>query len=82
MISTVTISTITTVTTIAAMGLGMAVGAGIVGTLIAFLVTKELTGASQSITAQLSARFLNVSIVPMAIVFAVILAVKVAEILI
>ena len=79
MISTVTVSTITTITTIAAMGL--AVGAGIAGVLIAFLVTKTLTGASQCAPAQLTARFLNVSVVPMMLVFVVTVAVEITRML-
>ena len=81
MVSTVTVSTITTVTTIAAMGLTAAIGVSIVGALIAFLIAKELTATSLSLSSQLTARFLNVSVVPMVLVFAVIVAVKIAEVL-
>ena len=81
MISTVTVSTITTITTIAALGLAAAVGAGIAGVLIAFLVTKVLTGASQSAPAQLTARFLNVGVVPMVLVFIVTVAVEITRML-
>lgn len=81
MVSTVTTSTITTVTTIAALGLTAAISAAAVITLIAFLVTKELASASLSPSSQLTARFFNVGILPMVMAFAVIVGVKIAEVL-
>ena len=81
MITTVTTSTITTVTTIAAMGLAVTIGAAAVIALIAFLTSKEIASASLSSFSQLTARFLNVGILPLVMVFAVIVAVKVAEVL-
>ena len=81
MISTVTTSTVTTVTTIAAMGLTAAITVAIVVTLIAFLSTKELASASRSSSSQMTARFLNVGILPMIMAFVVIVAVKIAEVL-
>ncbi len=81
MITTVTTSTITTVTTIAAMGLAVTISIAAVVALIVFLTSKELASASLSPSSQLTARFLNVSIVPMIMVFAVIVAVKIAAVL-
>ena len=81
MITTVTTSTITTVTTIAALGWTAGIGAAAVVALIAFLTTKELASASISPSSQLIARFFNVSIVPMIMVFAVIVAVNIAAVL-
>ena len=81
MISTVTTSTVTTVTTIAAMGLTAAISIAVVVALIAFLSTKELASANLSPSSQLTARFLNVGILPMIMAFAVIVAVEVARIL-
>ncbi len=81
MITTITTSTITTVTTIAAMGLTAAVGVAAVVALIAFLTTKELASASLSPRSQLAGKALNVPIVPMLMVFAVIVTVKIVEVL-
>ena len=81
MITTVTTSTITTVTTIAAMGLAATVSLAAVITLIAFLTAKELAGASLSPSSQLTARFLSVGILPMVMAFAVIVGVRIVEIL-
>ena len=81
MITTVTTSTITTVITIAATGLAVTISVAAVVALIVFLSTKELAGASSSPSSQLTARFFNVSIVPMLMAFAVIVAVKIAEVL-
>ena len=81
MISTVTTSTVTTITTIAAMGLTAVISIAVVATLIAFLAIKELAGASNSGSPRRVSRFLNVGILPMAMAFAVILAVKISEVL-
>jgi len=78
MVSTVTVSTITTIAVSS-----VAVGIGIFATLllIGFLTTKEVLGASSGNTQKLLARSLVISIVPLAIGFAAIVALKVAEIL-
>ena len=81
MITTVTTSTITTVTTIAALGWTAGIGAAAVVALIGFLTTKELASASLSPSRQLIASFFNVSIVPMIMVFAVIVVVKIVAVL-
>ena len=81
MISTVTTSTITTVTTIAAIGLTAAISVAAIVTLIAFLSTKQLAGASPSHSSKLIARFLNIGILPLIMAFAVIVVVKIAEVL-
>lgn len=79
MISTVTTTTVTTVTMV--MGLGAALGVVGVITLIAFLATKELATAANGPRHKFLARCLNVGIVPLAMVFATIVAFKVAQIL-
>jgi len=78
MISTVTTSTIIT---IAAMDLVVAIGVAATITLIAFLTVKELASASLSPSSQFTARFLNVGIIPLIMAFAVIVGVRIAEIL-
>jgi len=80
MITTITTSTITTVTTIAAMGLTATISIAAVVALISFLTTKELASASLSPSSQLIARFFSVGILPMAMAFAIIVAVKIAEV--
>ena len=78
MVTTITTST---VTTIAAMGLTATISIAAVVALIGFLTTKELVSASLSRSSQLMARFFSVGILPMVMAFAVIVAVKIAEIL-
>jgi len=79
LVSTVTTSTITTITAIAALGWTTAIGLALVVILIILLIIKELASSSLSHSSQLTASFLNISIVPMVMVFAVIVAVKAAE---
>ena len=78
MISTVIV---TTVTTVAASGLSIGLGIAAVSVLIAFLVTKELAGATHSTSLQLTSRFLSVGVIPMVMAFAVIVALKIVEVL-
>ena len=75
----VTTVTTTTVTSIAAMGFTSIMGIAGVVLLILLLVAKELAGAGHSQSFRLSSRFLNVGIIPLVMVFAVIVAVKIAE---
>ncbi|MCL0052925.1 hypothetical protein M1M86_00295 [Dehalococcoidales bacterium] len=77
MISTVTTSTVTLID----MGLAAITGGAATVALIAFLIARELAHASPSPSSQLIARFLNVGILPLAVAFAVTVAVKIAEIL-
>ena len=81
MITTVTTSTVTTVTTIAAMGLTATVSIAAVASLIFFLTIKELADAGGSSTSLRIARFFSVGILPLAMAFAVIVAVKIAEVI-
>ena len=76
-----TVTTVTTVTLIEAMGLAAIIGAAATVALIAFLIAKELASASLSPSSQLIARFLNVGILPLVMAFAVVVAVKIAEVL-
>ena len=50
-------------------------------TLLVFLVTNELIGASDSKSAQRVARFLIIPIIPLLILFVLIVALRVIEIL-
>jgi len=87
MISTVTVSTITTVTSItsissiAMLGVGASISVFTVLLLIGMLTTKELVGAADGGRAKLISRCLNISIIPLVVSFAVIVALKVLEIL-
>ena len=78
MISTVTL---TTVTVVAASSVAASIGVFITLLLVGFLVSKELLGASSGGRQKLLSRFLPISIIPLLIGFAVIVALKVAEIL-
>ena len=79
----ITTITTTTVTTIAAMGLTAAVSIAAIAILIVFLTAKELAGANRlgsSLRIGRIARFVNIGILPLAMAFAVIVAVKIIEI--
>lgn len=76
-----TVTTVTTVTAIAALGLTGAIGIAGVVSLIVFLTSKELAGAGNSGFSRRLARFLTVGILPLVLAFAVIAAVKIAEVL-
>ena len=77
-----TVTTVTTTTVIAAMGLTAAIGILAVGGLIAFLATKELAGVMGSVHALRMAKFINVGLLPLIIVFAGIFLVTIIEVLI
>jgi len=79
MISTVTTSTITTITTM--VDLGVILGTVAVSTLVVLLCARELAAASNGRSPRLLARSLNASIVPLIMVFATIVIVKVLDIL-
>ncbi len=81
MITTVTTSTVTTVTAIAAMGLTAAVTVAAIASLIAFLTTKEVSGAAHSGSHLRIARFVNIGVVPLIIVFGVIVIAKILEVI-
>lgn len=76
MVSTVTTSTVVTVTTVAIAGSLALIG---ICTLLTLLVQKELTTAVEGRFARALSRALNISIVPLLIAFAFIVAMKVAE---
>lgn len=85
MISTVTIttiSTISTVTTVAALGMVAVLSIAAIITLIVFLATKELVSARTDGSSQRIGRFLNVGIAPLLMVFAMVVILAVAEIVI
>jgi len=84
MISTVTVSTITTVTSVtseAALGIGAGISIFATILLIGLLTTKELAGASEGNRSKVISRCLNISIIPLVLSFAVIVALKVMAIL-
>ncbi|RLC73681.1 MAG: hypothetical protein DRJ03_26615 [Chloroflexi bacterium] len=78
MVSTVTTSTVVTVTSVAIAGSLALIG---ICTLLALLIQKELTTAVESRFARAFSQALNIGIVPLLIVFALIVAVKIAEVL-
>ena len=69
--------TVTTVTMIASMGLTAAISMAATAILIMFLSTRELAGAGKSDVSMRVARFLTIGIVPLVMVFAVIVAVRI-----
>lgn len=81
MVTTVTTTTVTTVTTVAVSGLTGVISIAVVVLLMLFLTTKELTGASGSGFSLRIARFLSVGILPLVMVFAVIVVIKIVEVL-
>ena len=80
MISTVTTTTTTTVTS-ASIALGAALGVAAVVSLIAFLAMRELATASEGPRLKTFGRYLSVGIVPLAIAFAVIVVMKILDVL-
>ena len=78
MTTTVTTATVSTVTM---MGFGVALGAMLTVALIAMLVGRELASASDSPRGARLARVLTVGMAPLMASFALILAVKIAEII-
>lgn len=77
MITTVTTTTTTTVTTIGATSLALVA----ICTLLILLINKEIILASRREQAVRLNRALNVAIVPLVIVFAAAIVVKVADVL-
>ncbi|MCK9525009.1 MAG: hypothetical protein M0R49_03680 [Limnochordia bacterium] len=81
MIITVTVSTITTITALGGTGIAGVLGAVAVIMLIVFLSIKELAGAGTSEVSERISSFVTMPIVPLLFAFAVIVAVKVVEII-
>jgi hypothetical protein len=75
------VTTVTTITTIAALGIGAVISAVSIIALIVFLTTRELAGNSVSSSSLRVARYASVGILPLVLAFAVIVVVKVFEIL-
>ena len=78
MVSTVTTSTVVTVTTVAIAGSLTLIG---ICALLAFLIQKELTTATEGRFARAFGRALNIGIAPLLITFVLIVVVKVADVL-
>ena len=76
-----TVTTVTTVTTIAALGLTGVISVAAVVLLILFLTTKELAGASSLGFSLRIAKFVSVGILPLVMAFAVIVTMKIVEVL-
>ena len=76
-----TVTTVTTVTAIATLGFTTAIGIAAAVGLIIFLATRELASAGNTGFSLKLARFIGVGILPLAIAFAAVVAVKIAEIL-
>ena len=72
---------ITTVVISAGVGLTVLMGMVAVGSLIAFLITREVASAGGSEASLRIARFVGVGIVPLIIAFAVIAVVRITEVL-
>ncbi len=82
MITTVVTSTVSTITTMTTMqGFGMMLGLVAVIALVTFLCVKELAAAGDSSPRRSLAKFLDVGIVPLAIAFAMIVAMEIVKIL-
>ncbi len=81
MVTTISTTTVTTVTMIAAMGLTAAISMAAAVILVLFLSTKELASAGKSDISMHIGRFLGIGIVPLLVVFAVIVVVKIIEVL-
>ena len=79
MISTVTTSTITTITTMA--DFGVILGTVAVVTLVVLLCTRELAAAAEGHGSMRLARSLDVSIIPLVMVFAAVITMKVLTVL-
>ena len=76
-----TVTTVTTITTFAVLGLTGIISIATVVLLMLFLTTKELAGASSRGFSLRIAKFVSVGILPLVMVFAVIVAVKIVEVL-
>ena len=76
-----TVTTVTTITTVAALGLTGVVSVGAVVLLMLFLTAKELAGASNLGFPLRVAKFVSVGILPLVMVFAVVVVMKVVEVI-
>ncbi len=72
---------IITVTATSALGFGAIISMAAVVTLIVFLATRELASAGRSRFSLRIARFASVGILPLAIAFAVMVAIQIAQVL-
>jgi len=75
------VTTVTTVTTIAALGISAVFSVAAVIALIVFLTTRELAGNSNSSSSLRVARYASVGVLPLAIAFTIMVAIKVFEII-
>lgn len=76
-----TITTVTTVTTVAVLGIGTAVSIAAAIALVLFLAARELAGTSNSGVAVRIAKLATIGILPLLMAFAVMVAVKFAEVI-
>ncbi len=75
------ITTVTTVTALTALGLSAIISMVMVVSLMVFLATRELAGASHSRFSPRIARFASVGILPLFMAFATIVTIKIVELL-
>ena len=80
-VTSITSVTSTTTSVSAMLDFGMILGLVAVIALIAFLCVKELATASRSSSHRSLAKFLDIGMIPLIIVFAMIVIMKVVEIL-
>ena len=76
-----TVTTVTTVTTIVALGLTATISIALVATLMIFLTARELASTGLSRFSLRVARFTSIGILPLAMAFAAIVVIKIAEVL-
>ena len=80
-VTVTTVTTVTTVSTIVAMGLTAAISVVALIALIGLLTTRELASVSYSTPRQRIAKFLNIGILPLIMVFTLVVVMKVIEVL-
>ncbi|MFC2069987.1 hypothetical protein ACFLTB_02280 [Chloroflexota bacterium] len=76
-----TVTTITTITTIATLGISAFISIAAIAALVIFLVTRELAVSSNSPVSTRIAKFASVGILPLVIAFAIVVIVKIIEVL-
>ena len=81
MVTTVSTTTVTTVTAIAAMGLTAVISVATASILVFFLTTKELAIANGSGFSLRLGRFLSISIVPLLMAFAMIMVMRIIQVI-
>ena len=81
MISTVTTSTVTTISAVTGMGLTTVIAVIVIVALMVLLTSRELATTINSTSSQHVARFSSIGILPLLMIFAVTVSMKIAAIL-